>query len=50
VILTGVNPFENRRRWRFTEEEFMEYMKEMGVIWTYTLGRDVVAIFKGRKH
>ena len=43
------NPFENRQRWQFTEKELMEYMKEMGAIRTYTLGRDVVAIFKGRK-
>ena len=46
----GINPFENRQRWQFTEKELMEYMKEMGAIRTYTLGRDVVAIFKGRKH
>lgn len=45
----GVNPFENREKWEFTEESLMEYMKTLGAERTYVLGKDVVAIFRGKK-
>ncbi len=45
----GINPFEKRKKWQFTEEELMGHMKELGADRVYARGKDVVAIFKGAR-
>ncbi len=42
----GINPLENRKRWIFTRKELMKYLKDVGADRVYTLGRDVVAVFR----
>ena len=43
----GINPLKNREKWQFTEEELLDYLKEMGAEKAYVIGKDVVAIFRG---
>ncbi len=45
----GINPLKNRERWQFTEKELIEYMKDMGAESVHMLGKDVVAVFIGKK-
>ena len=45
----GINPLDNRERWRFTEDRLMDYMRGMGAERVYPLGKDVVAVFRGER-
>jgi len=43
----GINPFDSRKEWQFTEEALMQYMKALGAYRVRVLGTDVVAVFNG---
>ncbi len=45
----GINPLKNREKWQFSEKELLEYMKNLGAERAYTVGKDVVAVFRGVK-
>lgn len=43
----GINPFDSRKEWQFTEESLMQYMKKLGAYRVKVVGTDVVAVFNG---